>query len=96
MCYTCWVRFEWDPAKAAANASKHGITFEEAAECFTDPMALVLDEPRHTDRLILIGVSTRTKVIFTVYVHRTPAVIRIISARRATRREQVAYEQGDE
>lgn len=90
------MRFEWDPAKAAINAHKHGITFEEAVECFQDPLALVLDEPRHSDRLILIGVSRQTKVIFTVYVHRTPAVIRIISARRATRREQVAYEQGDE
>lgn len=90
------MRFEWDPSKAAINARKHGITFEEAVECFQDPLALVLDEPRYSDRLILIGVSRRTKVIFTVYVHRTPAVIRIISARRATRREQVAYEQGDE
>jgi len=90
------MRFEWDPAKAAINAHKHGITFEEAVECFQDPLALVLVEPRHSDRLILIGVSRQTKVIFTVYVHRTPAVIRISSARRATRREQVAYEQGDE
>ena len=90
------MRFDWDPAKAATNARKHGVTFEEAAECFEDPLALVLDEPRHPDRLVLIGESRRSRLIFTVYVEKAMATIRIISARRATRRERRRYEEDDD
>jgi hypothetical protein len=89
------VRFEWDPAKAAANKQKHGVTFDEAADCFRDPLALVLDEPRHPMRLILIGRSALARLIFTVYVERDAAVIRIISARRATRTERRRYEEDE-
>jgi len=95
VCYTYDLRFEWDPAKAAVNRRKHGVSFEEAAECFRDPLAMVLDEPRHPDRLILIGVSQRRRVIFTVFAERGPATIRIISARRATSNERRKYEEGD-
>ena len=66
MCYTYVVRFEWDPAKAAANRRKHGVSFEEALTCFADPLALVLEDQRHAERLVLIGVSTNRRVIFTV------------------------------
>ena len=62
------MRFEWDPSKAALNRRKHGVAFEEAAECFEDPLALVLDEPRHPERLILIGESKCRHLVFTVYV----------------------------
>lgn len=89
------MRFEWDPGKAAANVRKHDVSFEEAAECFLDPLALVVDEPRHAERLILIGVSKRRRVIFTVYAERDAATIRIISARRATRLERRHYEEDD-
>jgi len=89
------VKFEWDPAKAAVNQRKHGVSFEEAAECFQDPLAMVLDEPEHLERLILIGVSKRRRVIFTVFAERGPATIRIISARRATSNERRKYEEGD-
>jgi len=89
------VRFEWDPAKAARNARKHAVSFEEARECFGDPLALVIDEPRHPDRLILIGESRSARLIFTVYAERSAGVIRIISARKATRRERRRYEQDE-
>ena len=54
------IRFEWDPAKAAANARKHGVGFEEAATAFSDDFALVIDDPDHSDqedRLVLLGLS---------------------------------------
>jgi uncharacterized DUF497 family protein len=89
------VRFEWDPVKAASNKRKHGVSFEEAAECFSDPFALILDDPRYSERLILIGASQRSGVIFPVYVERLPALIRVISARRATVTERRKYEEGD-
>ena len=89
------MRFEWDPVKAASNRRKHGVSFEEAAECFEDPFALVLDEPRSSDRLILIGASRRRRLVFTVYVERDAAVIRIISARRVTARERRHYEEDE-
>jgi len=89
------VRFEWNPSKSANNKRKHGVSFEEAAECFRDPLAMILDEPRNPERFILIGVSQRQRVIFTVYVERDAAVIRIISARRATARERKRYEEGE-
>jgi uncharacterized DUF497 family protein len=90
------VRFEWDPAKAARNARKHGVSFEEARECFEDPLALVLDEPRHPDRLILIGESRRARLVFTVYAERSAGVIRILSARKATPRERRLYEEDED
>lgn len=90
------MRFEWDPAKAAANRRKHGVSFEEAVECFADPFALMLDEPRAPDRLILIGASARHRLVFTVFAERGPATIRIISARLATRPERRHYEEGHE
>jgi uncharacterized DUF497 family protein len=89
------VQFEWDPVKAARNKRKHGVSFEEAAECFRDPLALLLEEPQYPERLILIGASQIRRLIFTVYVERGTAVIRIISARRATAKERRKYEEGD-
>ena len=89
------MRFEWDPAKAASNLRKHAVTFEEAAACFRDPLALVLDEPRDPVRLILIGRATRARLIFTVYFERSAALIRIVSARRATTHERRRYEEGE-
>jgi len=87
--------FEWDPSKAAANKRKHGVSFAEAAECFQDPLALILEEPRYPDRSILIGSSQRQRPILTVFVERDAAVIRIVSARRATVRERRKYEEED-
>ena len=88
------MRFEWDPAKAAVNKRKHGVSFEEALTCFSDPLALLLEERRHAERLVLIGVSTHTRVIFTVYAELDDDGVRVISARRATRGERRSYEEG--
>jgi len=89
------VLFEWDPSKAASNKRKHGVSFEEAAECFQDSLAMILEEPRYPDRSILIGSSKRRRLILTVFVERDAAVIRIVSARRATVRERRKYEEGE-
>lgn len=89
------MKFEWDPAKAASNKRKHGVSFEEASECFRDPLALILNEPQYPERLILIGASQKSRVVFTVYVERAIATIRIISARLATANERRKYEEGD-
>lgn len=87
------MRFEWDSGKAALNKRKHGVTFDEASECFEDPLAIVLDEPAHPERLILIGESRASRLIFTVYAERSAGSVRIISARLATRRERRVYEE---
>ncbi len=88
------MRFEWDPRKAASNRRKHEVTFEEAITCFADPLALVLEDRGHADRIILIGVSAASRVIFTVYAEVGEEGVRIISARRATRHERRRYEEG--
>ncbi len=87
--------YEWDPAKARANVKKHRVTFEEAASVFLDPSALSFWDPDHSeeeDREITIGRSTRQRVLFVAHAAREGRV-RIISARRATRREQKQYEE---
>ena len=96
MYYTSIVRFEWDPKKAQANRRKHGVSFEEAAECFADPLGMVLQDPRHAERLILIGESRACRLILTVFVEKTElGTVRIVNARKATRPERRRYEQGD-
>jgi len=89
------VIYEWDPIKAAANAKKHRVTFEEAASVFADPSAFTFWDPDHSeeeDREITIGRSMRQRVLFVAHAKREGRV-RIISARRATRREQRQYEE---
>ena len=86
--------FEWDPRKAANNRRKHEVSFEEAITCFADPLALVLEDRAHANRFVLIGASDASRVIFTVYAEVGEEGIRIISARRATRRERRRYEEG--
>ncbi|MCZ6781096.1 MAG: BrnT family toxin [Nitrospirae bacterium] len=85
--------YEWDPAKAAANVRKHGVSFAEVASVFLDPLALTFDDPDHSDeehREITIGVSSRERVIFVSHCVRGDR-IRIISARKATQRERKQY-----
>lgn len=88
--------YEWDPAKAAANIRKHSVSFEEAASVFLDPVALTFIDPDHSEdeeRAITIGRSARGRVLFVAHTERRDR-IRIISARRATRREQEQYGEG--
>lgn len=87
--------FEWDPAKAASNLAKHGVSFEEASTSFDDPLGGILDDPRHSvseARYILLAMSDRGRVLATMFTERGD-VIRLISARRATRAERRSYEE---
>jgi uncharacterized DUF497 family protein len=89
------VTYEWDPAKAQANVKKHRVTFEEAASVFLDPSALTFWDPDHSEkeyREITIGRSARQRVLFIAHAPRGGRV-RIISARKATRKEQKQYEE---
>ncbi len=89
------VRFEWDAAKAASNRHKHGVTFGEARTVFADPLTLIAPDRQHADRFHIVGVSSRTRVLFVVYAEKADdETIRIISARPATRAERRAYEEG--
>ena len=89
------LRIEWDPRKAAANRRKHGVSFEEAATVFADEAALLIADPEHSDqedRFVLLGLSATLRVLVVVHCYReTEDVIRIISARKATRRERGHY-----
>jgi uncharacterized DUF497 family protein len=88
------VNFTWDPRKAAANAKKHGITFEEAATVFGDPLALAVEDSLHPERTLLLGASERQRTLLVVHVELDVDTIRLISARRATAYERRRYEEG--
>jgi len=89
------LRFEWDPRKAAANLRKHGVSFEDAQTVFADERARLLDDPDHSadeDRFLLLGLSSSLRVLVVSHSYReAEGVIRIISARKATRDEQRSY-----
>ena len=89
------IRFEWDPHKARSNAKKHGVSFEEAESVFFDEQALLLDDPRlpgEEERFVLLGLSSTLRMLVVVHALRGPDVIRIISARKATRQESQDYQ----
>lgn len=89
------ITFEWDPAKAAANLKKHGVAFDEAATAFQDPLAKLHSDPDHSQREqreILIGHSAQGRLLLVAFTERR-SKIRIVSARKATRRERRAYEE---
>lgn len=87
--------FEWDPGKAASNAAKHGITFEEAKTVFYDDDALVIADPDHSEdeeRFVIMGQSSEPRILVVVHCFRKAgASIRIISARKAGTKEQQPY-----
>ena len=88
--------FEWDPAKARANARKHGITFDEACTAFGDVLGVLLHDPDHSDlepRYLLLAASNRGRLLVIAFAERPPRT-RLISARQATRRERRMYEKG--
>ena len=90
------IRFEWSPAKSRANVRKHGISFEEAQSVFYDEYARQFFDDEHADdedRFIMLGMSDRARMLVVCHCERESAeVIRIISARKATRRERKSYE----
>jgi uncharacterized DUF497 family protein len=90
------LRFEWDARKNAANRRKHGISFQEAETAFADEHGLLLDDPDHSaaeDRFVLLGLSAGFRVLVVVHCYRARGdVIRIISARKATKLERALYD----
>lgn len=89
------MNFEWDENKAATNQQKHGVTFQEAATVFQDEDALQIFDPDHSeaeDRFILLGMSSILRILVVCHCYRAnDDVIRIISARKATRNESSTY-----
>ena len=89
------ISFEWDSSKAAANAKKHGVSFEEAKTVFYDEHALVIPDPDHSvteDRFLIMGLSAELRVVVVVHCFRKGgSSIRVISARRAGTKEQQPY-----
>lgn len=89
------IRFEWDPRKARSNEKKHGVSFEEAESVFYDEQALLVADSRLAEaeeRFILLGLSAVLRVVVVVHALRDDDVIRIISARKATRQESHQYQ----
>ena len=88
--------FEWDRSKAAANLKKHGVSFEDAATVFADPLAITFPDPDHSAeelREITIGHTMKGELVFVSHAARESG-IRIIGARLATRLEKKQYEEG--
>ena len=89
------MRFEWDPDKDKKNVRKHGVSFQEAASVFYDPLAVSGPDPDHSEgeqRFVTFGLSSTEKLLVVVHTFRIEE-IRIISARVATRKEWRIYEQ---
>ena len=87
------MEFEWDPEKARTNRTKHGIEFADAVGAFFDPLALTMVE-EHTEepRYVTIGSDSMARTLVVVYTKRRGR-IRLISARKATRRERASFEE---
>jgi uncharacterized protein len=89
------VNFEWDPSKAKQNRRKHRVSFHEAATVFADPLSATYSDPEHSaseQRFLTVGMSEVSRVLIVAHSDRDE-VIRIISARKATRREREHYEE---
>ena len=91
-------KFDWDPVKARQNLQKHGVNFERAARVFLDPFAISIFDDEHSgdeDRWVTIGSETNEVLLVVVHTFRdtdtNTAVIRIISARKATKEEARQY-----
>lgn len=90
------MEFEWDAAKAAANLRKHGVSFEEAASLFGDPLAITFADPDHSlteERWLTFGMSGNGRLLIASHAERSGR-IRIVSAREATHYERKIYEEG--
>ena len=89
------IRFEWDPYKAALNRRKHGVAFEEARDSFCDPLGDRFWDAEHSDleeRFLWLGRSSMGRILLVVHCFReSESVLRIISARKATAKEQTFY-----
>jgi uncharacterized protein len=96
--YLEMLRFDWDERKNKSNRIKHGIWFEEAQSVFSDPHGRLFYDPDHSeheDRFILLGVSSAARTLIVVHCYKeNDSVVRIISVRKATRKEVRFYEEG--
>ncbi len=92
------IKFDWDQAKASANLKKHGISFEEAKSVFYDEFAVQFFDEEHSSdeaRFLMLGMSSGAKLLLVCHCEREHGeVIRIISARKATKREGAFYQGG--
>ncbi len=92
------MKFEWDVKKEKINIQKHGVTFEQAAYVFSDPFGLSRFDDEHSneeERWILLGKSLNETLLVVVYTYRNgngEEIVRIISARKATKREKEIYQ----
>lgn len=87
--------FSWDENKAARNLAKHGVSFEEAATVFGDPLSDTFDDPEHSAderRFLIVGMSERGRLLIVAHADDGP-VVRVISARELTRVERAFYEE---
>ena len=91
------IKFDWDPAKAASNLRKHGVSFEEAQSVFYDELAVQFYDDPHSideDRFLMLGMSSGAHLLLVCHCERDGSgVIRIISARKATKLESSFYSQ---
>ena len=88
--------FEWDERKAASNLRKHGVSFEEAASAFGDPLSLTIPDPDHSEdeqRWVLLGMTERHRLVVVAHIEQADTV-RLIGARLATPAERRNYEEG--
>ena len=88
------LNFEWHTEKALKNIKRHNLTFEEAGTAFSDPFSLTTDDPQHSgdeQRFVLIGKSYKNRILIVIHTERGDN-IRIISARKATKKERAYYE----
>jgi len=86
----------WDPPKAAANLKKHKVSFEEAATALADPLSITGEDPDHSigeARWVTFGLSNRGRILAVAHTEESE-IIRIVSARAATRPERRLYEEG--
>jgi uncharacterized DUF497 family protein len=92
------IKFDWDPSKAAENLRKHQISFDEAKSVFYDEFAIQFFDQEHSDeedRFLMLGMSSGVRLLIVCHFeHEHGGLIRIISARKATRRESAFYRGG--
>lgn len=92
------IKFEWDPTKAASNLKKHQVSFDEAKSVFYDEFAVQFFDEEHSsgeERFLMLGLSAGAKLLIVCHCEREHGqVIRIISARKATKRESAFYKGG--
>ena len=92
------IRFDWDSTKASLNKKKHGVSFEEASTVFYDENAIEFHDPDHSeneDRFVMLGMSSKLRILVVCHcIRESGSMIRIISARKATKRESSRYRVG--